>query len=117
MKNTVTYNAVQVILVKIVGGFVYFPVWWYGEGLLSVLKWVWRRLRQIDRSLSLVLWLKNMFVPMYGQYNIAGRIISFFMRLIVLFYRLVIFIVNFVFLMTIVIFYLGVLPGVVYMLI
>ena len=44
-------------------------------------------------SLSLKIWLKNLFVPMYGQYDLAGRIISFVLRIVVLFYRLVLFVI------------------------
>ncbi len=28
------------------------------------------------------LWLKNIFVPMFGQYDWQGRLVSFFMRLV-----------------------------------
>jgi len=28
-----------------------------------------------------MIWVKNIFIPMYGQYNAIGRFISFFVRL------------------------------------
>ncbi|PIX12175.1 hypothetical protein COZ73_00770, partial [Candidatus Falkowbacteria bacterium CG_4_8_14_3_um_filter_36_11] len=35
-----------------------------------------------EKSLALLIWIKNIGRPMYGQYDWQGRIISFFMRLI-----------------------------------
>jgi hypothetical protein len=35
-----------------------------------------------NRFLAPGLWLRNIFVPMYGQYDFQGRMISFFMRFI-----------------------------------
>ncbi len=64
-----------------------FPWWWYTRGLRRVLGWVGRTLRGWERAVGLRLWLKNLFVPMFGQTDWQGRIISFFMRLAVLFGR------------------------------
>lgn len=33
-----------------------------------------------ERQLGVNIWLKNLFVPMYGSYDIAGRLISFIVR-------------------------------------
>lgn len=117
MKHTATYNTLYFILIKIVGDFLYFPIWWYTKGLYITWQWFLKRLATADRRLSLVLWLKHMFVPMYGQYNFWGRVISFFMRLIVLVFRLIIFILDFIFFAILTLIYIVALPGVVYMLI
>ena len=34
-----------------------------------------------ERSLALFVWIKNIFRPMYAQYDWAGILISFFVRL------------------------------------
>jgi len=69
------------IAVDLVGSFVYFPVWWYTAGLLRTGRYCAGKVRDTARSFGLAVWLKNLFVPMFGQYDIPGRVISFFMRL------------------------------------
>ena len=59
---------------------VLFPVWWYTEGLRKVLLGLLHKLQDANVSLAPGLWLKNIFTPMYGQRDIQGRIMSFFMR-------------------------------------
>lgn len=83
--NAITYS-VKIIL-KIVWDFVYFPLWWYSEGLLKTIKGVWSFWREQEASLGFSVWLKNIFVPMYGQHDLAGRTISFFIRLVQIIFR------------------------------
>lgn len=66
---------------------VYFPVWWYSSGALLVFRGVGRQIITTWESLALGVWLKNIMRPMYGQYDIPSRIISFFMRCIQIFFR------------------------------
>jgi hypothetical protein len=68
----------------VVFSIVYFPVWWYTEGLASVLRWSWRQISYQAASYALGLWIKMFFVPMYGQHDWAGRAMSVFMRFVVL---------------------------------
>lgn len=65
-----------------------FPFWWYSKGLVRMLNWVAQNLMESVQSLGLSVWLKNLFVPMYGRYDWQSRIISFFMRLIQIGFRL-----------------------------
>lgn len=60
----------------------YFPLWWYTGGALASLKWCWRLVVSGNNHFAPGLWLSNIFVPMYGQHDIEGKIISFFMRLV-----------------------------------
>ena len=60
----------------------YFPLWWYTGGVLASLKWCWRLVLSGNNHFAPGLWLGNIFVPMYGQHDIEGKIISFFMRLV-----------------------------------
>jgi hypothetical protein len=65
----------------------YFPLWWYTGGVAHSIKWCYGFFLEGNRSLAPVLWLKNLLVPMFGQYDWQGRIISFFMRLVQFFFR------------------------------
>lgn len=65
----------------------YFPVWWYSRGLLMVLKASGEWIKAGNRTLAPGLWLQNIFVPMYGQYDFTGKAISFFMRLVQVIFR------------------------------
>jgi len=70
------------ILAEIIGHVLYFPLWWYSTGLMRLLNNLRNFLSDREKSLALLIWIKNIGRPMYGQYDWQGRIISFFMRLI-----------------------------------
>lgn len=74
----------QFLFVDVIGSVLYFPIWWYTEGFFEVVNWSRRSLAYRWRAYSFALWLKNFFVPMYGQYDWAGRLVSVFMRFVVL---------------------------------
>lgn len=59
---------------------VYFPVWWYTGGVKHAGLRCLELCKQGNRALAPGLWLVNIFVPMYGQYDWQGRLISFFIR-------------------------------------
>lgn len=65
----------------------YFPVWWYTLGFYKVLRRAWFFLLKREHELSWFIWFKNLFVPMYGQSDFIGRIISFFVRFFQIFFR------------------------------
>ncbi|MDO8599383.1 MAG: hypothetical protein Q7S02_04700 [bacterium] len=77
-------RAIGIALVEVLT----FPWWWYTRGLRRIGRWMSRTLRGWERAVGLRLWAKNLFVPMFGQTDWQGRIISFFMRLMVLVGRL-----------------------------
>ena len=83
--NFLTYSGK--IILKILGDILYFPIWWYSVGLARLLKNVWNFLSNQERSLGFSVWLRNIFVPMYGQRDWAGRLISFLVRLVQIFFR------------------------------
>lgn len=80
----------------------YAPVWWYSKGLWRAFIDFRRRVRYANEYSGFVLWLTNLFVPMFGQYDTAGRIISFFARLFQVIGRFIIF--SFLFLVGLVFF-------------
>lgn len=83
--NFFTYSGK--IFLSIIGDILYFPIWWYSVGFFRLLKNIWLFLGNQERSLGFFIWLKNIFVPMYGQRDWAGRLISFFIRLIQIIFR------------------------------
>ena len=88
MANTLTTRTLPFILRELVGEILYFPVWWYTQGL----RLAWNRmlgqwLRAYDR-LGIRWLVINMGKPMYGDYTRSGRVISFFIRLILIVWSL-----------------------------
>ncbi|MFA5133946.1 MAG: hypothetical protein WC459_04055 [Patescibacteria group bacterium] len=73
-------SILKLILIDTVLDVLYFPVWWYSKGMVFSLKWAFREIADTQNFLGVHIWIKNIFTPMYGQYDIPGRIISFFMR-------------------------------------
>ncbi|MEK7532017.1 MAG: hypothetical protein AAB579_00210 [Patescibacteria group bacterium] len=58
------------------------PIWWYTSGLKAVAHWWIYMTRRASASLGVLLWLKNLFVPMFGQRDWQGRLISILMRFV-----------------------------------
>lgn len=78
--NFLTYSGK--IIISLILEIIYFPVWWYSVGFFRLLKNVWCFWRDQEKSLGFAVWAKNIFVPMYGQNDWAGRLISFLVRLV-----------------------------------
>lgn len=80
MAQPVIVQGLRILIVDIVGGILGFPVWWYSRGLAGWFRFIWNWFKDYQDVLGVSVWVKNIFVPMYGSYDIAGRIVSFFMR-------------------------------------
>jgi len=87
MKQNIFFISLKFILVDLVLDILYFPLWWYGRGFLKTLFFCGRKIKDASGRLGLGVWVKNLFKPMYGQRDIAGKIISFIMRLVQIFFR------------------------------
>lgn len=83
--NFLTYSGK--IIISLFLEILYFPIWWYSVGFFRFFVKVFHFLKFKEKSLGFSLWLKNIFVPMYGQSDITGRIISFFVRLAQVIFR------------------------------
>ncbi|EKE07076.1 MAG: hypothetical protein ACD_18C00195G0008 [uncultured bacterium] len=70
----------QRMLLELIWDVFYFPIWWYSEGARRVLLFCVSLVRDVNAMLAPGLWLKNIFVPMFGQYDLQGRLVSFLMR-------------------------------------
>lgn len=62
--------------------FLYAPLWWYSKGIVYIVHHCEQAIKSGNEELAPGVWLKNIFVPMFGSYDWQGRIISFFMRLV-----------------------------------
>lgn len=89
MSDNVLVQTFKYLAVEILWDIVYFPVWWYTKGLKRVYDFCINSATfHIQRRVALGIWLKSMFKPMYGDTTKEGKIISFFMRIVVLFWKL-----------------------------
>jgi len=81
-KNSLTYSSLKFVLIDLIGDILYWPIWWYSKGLVQTGLFCLNEIKSQYQILGLGTWLKNIFTPMFGQYDWEGRIISFFARLI-----------------------------------
>lgn len=78
---TIFLQTLRTVFLDVIADFFYFPIWWYTRGLGKQMQGSVGSLRARKDALALDIWMKNILTPMYGQYDIVGRLISFFMRL------------------------------------
>ena len=83
----VAKSAGKAVFGDVIGGLLYAPVFWYGRGLIDAARYCGRLIVREWQSLGVGVWIANIFVPMYAQRDLAGTLISFFMRLIQIFAR------------------------------
>jgi hypothetical protein len=102
--------AFQRVIIEAIFDFFYFPIWWYSFGLFKAGNWCLGMLKDGNDQLAPGIWFRNIFVPMFGQYDWQGRIISFFMRLIQIIFRGISLVVWLVVCITMFVFYLLIPP-------
>lgn len=73
---------VQQMIIDLLWHLVYFPVWWYTSGFKHALLYCFGLLKYGNGYLAPGLWIQNLFVPMFGQSDWQGRIVSVFMRFV-----------------------------------
>lgn len=109
MDSTVALGTAKLIGER-VGHVLFFPVWWYTRGLLGVLRYVGRSIKNHYEGLALGVWLANLFVPMYGTTDWAGRLISFLIRLFMIVARGLLLFLWILIMVVLLVFYLLLLP-------
>lgn len=87
VRSSIILASGKYFLIELVGDILYFPLWWYSVGLRQLIMSLAQQARSSERYLALGLLARSLFLPMFGQYDREGRIISFFMRLAILFGR------------------------------
>jgi hypothetical protein len=85
MAQNIVVIGIKYFFVDLIGGVLNFPLWWYTRGLQITARFCFGSIQNQWLALGLSVWLKNLFVPMYGETAISGRVISFFTRLAILF--------------------------------
>ncbi len=69
------------ILAELGRDLVFFPFWWYSQGLFLFVKKLLAFLNNQQKNLALFVWIKNIHKPMYGQNDWQGIMISVLMRI------------------------------------
>lgn len=84
-------GAITINISKIFSGLLfdifYFPVWWYSSGAAQFARALWAFFLSRERKWALLIWIRNIFKPMYSQYDFWGIVISFFMRVFQIIFR------------------------------
>ena len=66
---------------------VYFPLWWYSGGIKKAGIYSANLFLSGNDYLAPGLWLRNIFVPMFGQSDWQGRLVSILMRFVNIVFR------------------------------
>ena len=86
--NPVTYSLR--IIWEMLWDVIKFPFWWYSSGLVWVVESLIKLIKNKEKAWALLIWVKNIFKPMYAVTDWQGKLISFFMRVIQIIVRSVI---------------------------
>lgn len=84
MATSVSTQAASFLFREILGEILFFPIWWYTQGLRWVGGVLGNHLAGVEYRLGVRLMIKNIWRPMYGDRTRSGRVISFFMRLVLI---------------------------------
>ncbi len=93
MTLAIIFAPLKIIFSDFLSDLIYFPIWWYSRGAKRALFFCFNKIKEGERWLGLGIWISNLFRPMFGQYDFAGRLISFFIRLIQIIVRLALFLI------------------------
>lgn len=87
MKFTNARFLTKYIFTDVIREILLLPFWWYTIGLAVMVSWCTKSVGGASRFFGLDIWVKNLFVPMYGETGFVGRAISFFIRLVMVIIR------------------------------
>lgn len=93
MAENLVFKTTKYMFKELVWDVIYFPVWWYTKGLKKAGVFFMNEVSDWANRLSLKILFKNMLKPMYGDYSRSGRVISFFMRIIVFGFKLILMVI------------------------
>lgn len=79
----------KLLFIDLLGSIAWFPVWWYTKGLALIARKAVAAMKYRSQAYAFRIWMRNFFVPMFGQHDFWGRVISVFMRFVVLVGRLI----------------------------
>ena len=84
---SIVLSTAKYLVVDLLGDAVQFPFWWYTTGAKKAAIFCWRKIKDIEEGLAWQVWVTNIFRPMFGQYDLAGKLISFFVRVVQIIFR------------------------------
>jgi hypothetical protein len=87
MKPSQSSLVLKHLLLDLVREILFLPVWWFTIGLARMVVWCGSSIKHAAETTGLTLWAKNLFVPMYGETSFSGKLISFFIRLVMVIAR------------------------------
>ncbi len=87
----------QRLTLEFVLDFLYAPIWWYTKGAKRAILFSAHMVAEGNAQFAPGLWLVNIFVPMFGQYDWQGRLVSFFVRLMNVIFRSILLLIWIVF--------------------
>lgn len=93
MAENLVFKTTKYMFKELILDVIYFPVWWYTKGLSKAGVFFMNEVSDWANRLSLKILFRNMLKPMYGDYSRSGRIISFFMRIIVFGFKLILMVI------------------------
>lgn len=76
-----------------------FPFWWYTAGAAISWQWTKKHLHYSLQKTGLLMFAQHLGEPLYKDYTKSGRILSFFLRIILLIFKSLIFFVKAVFIL------------------
>ena len=87
MKSSSSSLVAKHLLLDLAREILFLPVWWFTIGLAQMVLWCGHSVEHAAEKTGLTIWAKNLFIPMYGETSVSGKLISFFMRLIMVIAR------------------------------
>lgn len=87
-----------------------FPLWWYTVGFRLVCAWALRQFRFGLKTTGIIVFIRYMRHPLYGDYTRSGRIISFLIRVVLLIFKILVLGLRILVLLAFLISYLLILP-------
>ena len=93
MTNNIFYTSTKYVIIDLIGDILYWPLWWYTKGTVKAALFCLNEIKAQQERLGVMIWIKNISTPMFGQYDIEGRLISFFVRLVQIIARLILLLV------------------------
>ena len=76
VEKSIARKSIKFILQDIVGDVLFWPIWWYTTGVIESFYRMTDTIVQSNLEFGLTIWIKNIFVPMYGDYSWQGRLVS-----------------------------------------
>lgn len=93
IQQNIVFLVIKAIFFDTLRDIIRFPFWWYTTGLKRVFFIFINSVRSGEESLALSIWVKNIWRPMYGQYDLIGRLVSIFIRITQIIIRAALFII------------------------